>query len=260
MSARARSLRRWLPLVALVTTIVVWEAVIRTSDIPSYLFPAPSAIVQSFLDDPGLVWQNTLTTGSEAVLGFLLGVVIGVVVAVAIAYSQTVERIIYPYLVLTQVTPIVAIAPLLVIWFGIGLAPKVVVAFLVAFFPIAVNFAIGLKSPDRDMILLMRSLAASEPTVFRKIRVPFAMPYLFSAFRIAAPATVIGAIVGEFVTSNKGLGFMIVRAKATLDTATLFLAMIASALLGLFMFAIFGLLERRLLRWHESQSRTVGQG
>lgn len=256
-SGRIRA-RRWasrlLPFAVLIAMLGSWDLALRMFNIPSYLLPTPGAVVDAFASDPRQILDDTYYTTLEAVMGFLLALVGGMATGIVIAFSATARRIIYPYLVAIQVTPIVAIAPILVLWFGFGLMPKVAVAFLIAYFPIAINIGVGLRSPDRELINLMRSFAVSELTIFRKVRLPYSLPYLFAGVRISAPATVIGAIVGEFVSSDRGLGFVILQAKASLDTAMLFLAIIAAALLGLSMFAVTTLLERRYLYWHESQS------
>ena len=175
--------------------------------------------------------------------------------AAAIAYVLTLERTLMPYLVILQVTPIIAIAPLLVLWFGFGLVPKVLIAFLISFFPITVNTAIGLRSADKDALDLMKVLAAKEQFIFLRVRLPFALPYLLSSLKIAAPAAVIGAIIAEFVSSTQGLGYVILLSKSTLRTADLFVAIAGSASLGTTMFGLAVLVESRFLRWHESQIR-----
>jgi NitT/TauT family transport system permease protein len=241
------------PIIGMLVFLGVWEAVIRLLHVSVFLVPAPSGIVSKLWRQPGMLVEHTVSTGEEALIGFALAIAVGSLVALLIAYSRVASRVVYPYLVLLQVTPIVAIAPLLTIWFGFGLAPKIVITFLVAFFPITVNLSVGLRSTDPDMLSLMNSLAATHTQTFWKVRVPAALPYLFSSFRIAAPATVVGAVVAEFVSSTTGLGYLIIQAKSSLDTELLFLAILGSAILGMAFFGIVALFETRLLAWHASR-------
>lgn len=241
------------PVLALGLLLVVWEGVVDALNVPPYLVAAPSKVWESFITNPGYILRHSAITGLAALIGFLLAAVIGGGLAVVIAYSRTLERAIYPYLIITKVIPIVAVAPILAIWFGFGMEPKIIVAFLIAFFPIVVNLVLGLRSPDRGMLMLMRSMNASEVATFRKIRLPWALPLLFAAFRVAAPTTVIGAIVAEFVGSDAGLGYVILLAKGYLETDKIFLAIIASSGLGILMFGAVVLVESRVLYWHESQ-------
>ncbi len=251
---RSRFLR-WLPLIFSGLVVVVWEGAVQALDISKFLLPAPSAILDAFLDKPQRFAFHTWRTAYEALLGFAIGLALGVFLAAVMAYVRTLERMMMPYLVIIQVTPIVAIAPVLVLWLGTGLAPKIAVAFLISFFPITVTTAIGLRSADRDALDLMKVLAATERFVFLRVRLPFALPYLLSSIKIAAPAAVIGAIVAEFVSSTQGLGYVILISKSTLRTADLFVAIVGSAALGITMFALSVLAESRFLRWHESQIR-----
>ncbi len=251
---RSRFLR-WLPPIFFGIVIVGWEAAVQILDISKFLLPAPSSILNAFLDHPQRFLFHTWRTAYEALMGFAIGLALGVFLAAAIAYVRTLERMVMPYLVIIQVTPIVAIAPVLVLWLGTGLAPKVAVAFLISFFPITVSTAIGLRSADRDALDLMKVLAATERFVFLRVRLPFALPYLLSSMKIAAPAAVIGAIVAEFVSSTQGLGYVILISKSTLRTADLFVAIVGSATLGITMFGLSVLAESKFLRWHESQIR-----
>jgi ABC-type nitrate/sulfonate/bicarbonate transport system permease component len=247
MSDPARMRRlvvRFAPAWALVLLLVVWESGVVALRVPTFLLPAPSSIVERLLRDPGYIVDQVLYTGLEAAAGLGIAIAVALVMAVLITRSHLLERIVYPYLVLIQVTPIVAIAPLLIVWLGTGIEPKIGIAALIAFFPIVVNVTAGLKSASDQALELMRSLAASEPQVFRFVRIPFAVPFAFAAFRIAAPVSVIGAIVGEMVGSNQGLGFVVMRAKGVIDTPLLFVGILGSAFLGIGMFLLFVLLER----------------
>jgi NitT/TauT family transport system permease protein len=248
----------WLPIVSFALLLVVWEAAVDAGffeaiGLPVYVLPAPSAVIGRFVEDPGYILYHAAYTGGAALAGFALALAVGFLLAVLIAYSRPLERALYPYLIITKVVPVVAVAPILAIWFGFGITPKIVVAFLIAFFPIVVNLVLGFRSPDRGMLMLMRSMNAGEIDTFRKIRLPYALPLLFAACRVSAPTTVIGAIVAEFVGSDVGLGYVITTAKGYLHTDTMFLALFASSLLGIAMFLAVVFVESRVLRWHESQ-------
>ena len=252
---RNKRFQQLLPIVFFILVLIIWEILVRALEVSKFILPPPSKIAEAFLSNPSRFVINTGWTAYEAFLGFSIGLFVGVFLAALIAQFRTLDLIATPYLVLIQVTPMVAIAPLLVIWFGFGLAPKVVIAFLISFFPITINTVIGLRSADRDALDLMRILAAPGYFSFLRVRMPFALPYLLSGIKIAAPAAVIGAIVAEFVSSTRGLGFIILSSKATLQIANIFVAIMGSALLGITTFLLAVFAESRLLRWHESQMR-----
>jgi NitT/TauT family transport system permease protein len=248
----------WLPIASFAVLLAIWEVAVdrgffEAIGLPIYIMPAPSSIVSRFVDDPSYILRNAAYTGGAALAGFAIALVVGIVLAIVLTYSRPLERALYPYLIITKVVPIVAVAPILAIWFGFGITPKIVVSFLIAFFPIVVNLVLGFRSPDRGMLMLMRSMNAREIDTFRKVRLPFALPLLFAACRVAAPTPVIGAIVAEFVGSDVGLGYVITTAKGYLHTDTMFLALFASSFLGISMFVAVVLVESRVLRWHESQ-------
>jgi len=250
---RERAFNAAFPLGALVLLLVAWEAAVRILDVPPYLVAAPSRIWTALVENFGYVLQHTLSTAATALAGFLLALAVGSSLAIVIAYSRTLEQAVYPYLVITQVVPMIAIAPFLAIWFGYGPLPRIIIAFLIAFFPIVINLVIGLRSPDRNMVMLMRSMNAKESDVLGKVRLPWALPYLFAACRVAAPTTIIGAIVAEFVGSDSGLGYVILYAKGYQQTDMIFVAILASAVLGIAFFAAVVLVESRMIGWHESR-------
>ena len=240
------------PLIATVVVLAVWQIVVKVNHVSTFLVPAPSAIAQAFTDDPGNLLHNLWYTVQESVYGLVAALIVGIAVGSVIAYSGIARRVIYPYLVVLHITPIVAIAPLLAIWFGLGMTTKVVVTFLIAFFSITVGAASGLRAADPDQVMLMRSLNASEVQILLRVRLPAATVPLMAGIRVAAPATVVGAIVAEFVSPDKGLGYLILEAKNSLNTAELFLSIAACAVVGLVFFGIATAAERRLLHWHPS--------
>ncbi len=240
------------PIIGLIVLVLAWQVAIKALHVSLFIMPAPTDVWHELLQHPDLLWSNTIVTFEESVLGLALALVIGVALAVLIAYSGTARRVIYPYLVILQVTPIVATAPLLSIWFGFGLKSKVIITFLIAFFPITVGMATGLRSASSDSRMLMRSLASSRWDEFRRMRLPYALVHLVSGLRVAAPATVIGAIIAEFVSSQKGLGYLIIQSQSALNTPLLFLAIFGASIMGLIFFQIVNLIERRWLGWHET--------
>jgi NitT/TauT family transport system permease protein len=246
------------PVVGLIALLAIWQLVVRLGKVSIYILPAPSDMWVKFANDPGHLASSTLVTFREAALGLVIALVVGVVVGTLIGYSGTARRVVYPYLVILQVTPIVATAPLLSIWFGYGLESKILITFLIAFFPITVGMATGLRSASAESRLLMRSLAVSRWDEFCRMRLPYAMVHLVAGLRIAAPATVIGAIIAEFVSSKAGLGNDIIRAQSALDTPLLFVALVGAAVMGLLFFGVVSLIEYRFLKWHESARDGLG--
>jgi NitT/TauT family transport system permease protein len=248
---------KWvLPAAVLVIVIGLWELVCRVFDVPRFVVPAPSLIWSSFTARPGDFAHHTWVTGYEALLGLLASLVIGVFLALMLAQWRLLDRIMTPYLVLLQVTPTIAIAPMLTVWFGYDAMPKIVTAFLTSFFPVVIMTTVGLRSSDRDVLDLFRVLAAPRRFVFWRVKIWFALPQFLGALKIAVPAAVIGAIIGEFISSTKGLGYVLMTAQASLNTGVLFVAIICSSLLGIAAFAVAAAAEHVLLFWHESQMET----
>lgn len=241
------------PALAIAGLFILWEVATVVLAIPKFLVPAPSEIASETIKRWALLWVHTQVTFWEVVIGFLASVLIGVPLAVLITYSRTFERIMYPLLVSAQTMPKVALAPVFIVWFGFGLTPKVVVAFLIAFFPIVISTVVGLKASPPEMLHLVRSMGASPWQSFWKIRFPNALPSIFGGLKVAITLAVVGAIVGEFVGADKGLGYLIQVANGTLDTKLLFAAIAVLSIMGIILFLVIDILERRLLRWHVSQ-------
>jgi NitT/TauT family transport system permease protein len=247
---------RWLPVLTFAIVLVAWQVGVEAFDVPRYLLPSPIAVAGELGRDPGLVARHLAVTTVEALVGLALAFVVASIIGVVIAASRLAGRLIYPYLVIVQVTPIVAIAPLLIIWLGTGMAPKIAIAFLIAFFPLVVGIAVGLGSTPPDALDLMRSLGASTGRTYRSLRLPNGLPYLFASLRVAVPASVVGAVVGEMVGSDQGIGFLVVRSKGTLDTELLFVAISGAAALGIVLFSVVVAVERVVLWWHPSHRQT----
>ena len=248
--------RRWLPAGLIIAGIVgLWEWVVATNDIPAWKLPAPSAIGAELWTARGLLWGHTWVTVEEVLIGFALALVSGVGLAWLISWSKTLERVIYPGVVASQTIPIIVIAPLLLIWLGYGIQHKVIVVALISFFPIVVNTVDGLKSADPDMINLLKTLGASRWQVFRKIHVPASLPFLFSGIKIAVTVSVIGAVIGEWVGSSEGLGYLAIRSKSQFLSERVYATVVLLSLMGITLFLIAGALERLMLPWYHTEKR-----
>jgi ABC-type nitrate/sulfonate/bicarbonate transport system permease component len=242
-------LRVLAPLVLLAAGIAVWEWRVRVEDTPSWFLPSPSLIGRTLLDDRGLLADHAWVTIREVVIGFAIALVAAILLAVLIHASALFERAIYPIVIASQAIPIVALAPLLLVWFGYGLLPKVIVTALVAFFPITVGAVDGLRSADRETLNLLRTYGASRVRRFTMVNVPSALPALFSGMRIGVAIAVIGAVFGEYVGANAGLGYLMNVSSARLQTERVFAAIVVLAVMAITLFTLVALLERRVLRW-----------
>jgi NitT/TauT family transport system permease protein len=238
------------PLLFLVI-VAIWEFAIDYWEVPLYVAPPPSAILHSLIAgfSNGLFVSNALTTLAEALFGFAIAAIAGLVLGTLIAQSRFVERVLYPYLIAIQTTPKVAVAPLFIIWFGFGITSKVIMAALVAFFPILVNVITGLRATDVQKIELMRSLRASRWQIFSMVQLPSAMPMIFAGLHIGVIFSILGAIVGEFVGSRSGLGNLILQMNVNLDTAGVFAALVLLSVIGIVLHLSMHWLQRRVLFW-----------
>jgi len=248
--------RPHLPLVPLVLVVFVlgWEGIVRAWQIPEFLVPAPSAIGRALV--AGLTSRLYLdhfgVTLYESLLGFLIAAATGIACGTVIAQFRVIEQTLYPYLVALQTLPKIAIAPLLIIWLGFGLTSKVVIAALVAFFPILVNVIVGLKTVDASKLDLMRSLDASRWQTFRYVTFPNALPFVFAGLDIAIVFSVLGAIVGEFVGSQRGLGNLILQFHTSLDIAGMFAVLLLLAALGVGLHLAIQAIQRRVIFWAQA--------
>jgi len=248
--------RPHLPLVPLVLVVVVlaWEGIVRAWRIPEFLVPAPSAIGRALAAGltSGLYLDHFGVTLYESLLGFLIAAATGIACGTVIAQFRVVERTLYPYLVALQTLPKIAIAPLLIVWLGFGITSKVVIAALVAFFPILVNVIVGLKTVDASKLDLMRSLDASRWQTFRYVTFPNALPFVFAGLDIAVVFSVLGAIVGEFVGSQRGLGNLILQFHTSLDIAGMFAVLLLLAALGVGLHLAIQAIQRRVIFWAQA--------
>jgi NitT/TauT family transport system permease protein len=240
------------PAVAIAVLIAAWEVYIQWRDISIIVVPPPSAVVERFLDDPAFFWREAAYTLYEATLGLALGSTFAIVLAVLMAHSLAAERALFPIAITIKSAPLVAVAPVLVIAFGFGTTPKILVAALLCFFPMLVNAMTGFRDVSPGALEFLRSVHASPWQVFWKLRAVSALPYLLAALKISYPLALIGAVVAEWFTGNDGLGVVIFRAHANLDTPTLFAAAGVLAATGIAINILLSLAERRLLFWHPS--------
>jgi NitT/TauT family transport system permease protein len=241
-----------LPVLATVAVLALWAAIVRIFEIPDYLLPAPQAVAARVVKEWPLLWKHGTYTLMSVLTGFAAGVAVGVPLAFAIVLSRSMERIAMPFLVMSQTIPKVAIAPILVVWLGFGILPKIAIVFLISFFPIVVSTVVGLKSVETDMIDLVRSMGARTAKIMLRVRGPSALPQMFAGFKIAVCLAVVGAIVGEFVGSDRGLGFLLLTSTGTLDGALVWSALFVLVAMGVALFAIVSKLERWTIPWHIS--------
>jgi len=232
-------------------SVLAWEGIVRIFEVPTFIFPAPSKVAAALWNGfaSGLYQKHLSHTLLETLLGFLLGSALGFFLGAAVALNRYVEYFFYPYIVMFQSLPKVALAPLIVVWFGLGLKSQVVNAALVAFFPLLVNTMVGLKSADEDRVSLMRSLAASDRQIFWMLRLPNALPFVMAGLDVAMIFALIGAIVGEWFGDNRGMGTLILQSLYAEDTVRLWCGIVACAVMGTLFYGAVVLAERRLLWW-----------
>lgn len=249
--------QRILPVVFLAAIVGIWELASRFTDVPVYILPAPSAIVERLIRSWALLWDHSVVTLTEIGIGFAVGVALGLALAIPIAYSTIFRNTVYPLIVASQAVPKIAIAPLMVLWLGFDIMPKIVVTALMVFFPVTVTAAEGFSSVDRNLLDLLRSVHASQAQIFFKIRFPHALPQIFSGLKIGITLAVVGAVVGEWVGADSGLGYLLVYANTLLDSTLLFASLILLIAIGVVLFVIVGVFERLLLPWHRDDSTFI---
>jgi NitT/TauT family transport system permease protein len=242
--------RRLLPVLAVLGLLLVWWQSIEIFGIRPFIAPSPVAVGHVLFARFDMLMANLLPTAIEAVLGFLLGNFAGIAIATAFVYSRTMEEAFFPIAVMVNTIPVVAKAPILVLLLGNGMAPKIAIAALVCFFPTLVNMTRGLRDVSTEQIELMHILSATPREVFIKLRVFNALPYLFSALKIAASTAVIGAIVGEWIGSTTGIGALIISATYNFDSPLLYATIVVGSTFAALFFGVITLIEHRVLKWH----------
>ncbi len=244
-------------IITLVLLVVLWEVSVKILNVKTYILPAPTIIFDKIIRNIEMLLSYSLVTGWEIILGFLLSVIVGIPLGLLIFYSRFLERIIYPLLVASQTIPKIAIAPLLIIWFGWGIWPKIIVSFLIAFFPIVVDTVVGLKNTEPEMIYLVRSMGANRSQTFFKISLPNALPNILGALKVASTLAVVGAVVGEFVASDSGLGYLLIVSQGYMDTTLMFGGIIFLSILGIIFFFIIEFIERLVIPWKTEKEEVL---
>jgi putative hydroxymethylpyrimidine transport system permease protein len=255
-------MRRWLPPLAVVAALIGlwqlaarWELIADALSIEPFLVPAPSDVAESLWRDRELLAENAWVTVQEVLLGFAIAVVVGIAFAIALHLSDLLRRAFYPLLMASQTVPVIAIAPILVVWLGFGIGPKLAIIALVCFFPITVNMLDGLRSVDPELPRMMRTLDAGRAQILRRVEIPAALPFLFSGAKIAAVISVIGAVFGEWSGADEGLGHLILVAQGQVQTARVFAAVVVLSALAISLFGLLALLERRYGWWLPRRDR-----
>jgi ABC-type nitrate/sulfonate/bicarbonate transport system permease component len=237
------------PLAILGLLIGGWELVAQLGHVENYLLPAPSEVASALWNDRDLLAPDAWVTAREVLLGFALALVVGVALALVLHLSPVLRRAIYPFVVASQAVPVVVIAPILVIWFGFGITPKLIVIALICFFPVVVNTLDGLEGVDGDQVKMMRTLGASRLGLLRRLELPSSLPFLFSGAKVAVAVAVIGAVFGELVGSDAGLGHAIQVGTAQLETARVFAAVLILSLMAIALFGLIAIVERWAVPW-----------
>lgn len=250
MSDRKRPRSGWLDRYSalLVAGVLIggWQILVPLSGLSAFVLPTPFAIATRMINDAPLLAAHLYVTLLEVIFGFATGVLIGVPLALSIFYSKHFERAIYPILVGLQTVPKVSLAPILVLYLGYGWAPKIVLAFLISFFPIVISTVVGLQSLDKNLVNLVRSMGANEWQTFFKLRLPAALPNIFGGFKVAISLAVIGAVIGEYVAAERGLGYLQLQANSQFDTTLNFATVVTISLLGVILYYIIDVVEARV--------------
>jgi len=238
------------PISGIIGFIICWELVIVLFSVPEYILPTPYVTATSFFKNLGILYPNTLVTVYETLVGLGLAIVFSVIFSVIIVWFRVIEKTVMPVMVFLQTTPKIAVAPLFLVWFGVGYTPKIIISFWLAYFPIMINTITGLRDVQPEMIDLTSSMSATKLQTFIKIRLPNSLPYFFSGVKLGGLVALLGSIVGEYVGSDKGLGYLIMWANNSYDVKLLFSVVIALVLLGKAIYSIIVWIEKYAISWH----------
>jgi NitT/TauT family transport system permease protein len=256
--SRAASLGAWLrrraaPLIVFLLLFALWEFAVQLTGVKEYLLPPPSKVWTELLKRYPIVAHGAWVTTQEIIAGYLLAIVVSIPLAMAVAYSRFVETAIYPVVVFLQIIPKIAIAPLFIIWFGFGFTPKLLLVFLLSFFPIVVASIAGFKSVDPEIMDFARTTGASGWKMFFKIRLPQALPDIFTGLKVGAALSATAAVVAEFVAADSGLGYLLLQYNGQLETPMVFAIVVLLSLIGLAVYYVVEIIERIAIPWHVSQ-------
>lgn len=247
--------KKLVPAATVVGLLVVWEAVCRMGLVPSFMLPAPTQVIVALVDDAPLIWQHTSTTLIEACLGLVIGTALGFVLAVLMDSFDTLYLAMQPIITVSQTIPTIAIAPLLVLWFGYGLLPKVVLIVVITFFPVAVSLVSGFRSVDPDLVNLMRTMHASNWQIFFRVKLPAAAEPFFSGLKISATYAIVGAVIAEWLGGMSGLGVYMTRVRKSFSYDKMFAAILVISALSLVLLGIINALERVSLPWKQAERK-----
>ncbi|MCK1738272.1 ABC transporter permease [Bradyrhizobium sp. 138] len=240
------------PVSTLAALLLVWYAAVKIFRVPPYLLPLPGDVIQRMREDFWFLLHHSWITIYITLGGFLLSIAFGVPLAIVLVASRVLERAVMPWLILSQTFPKVALAPLIVVWFGLGLGPKFVITFLVAFFPILISTIVGLRSIEREMLELASSVRANTLQMFFHFRLPVALPNIFAGTKVPIALSVVGAVIAEWVGANVGLGYLLLQANANLDTTLLFAVLIVLLIIGVVFYYAVEFVERLVIPWHST--------
>jgi ABC-type nitrate/sulfonate/bicarbonate transport system permease component len=241
------------PILLIAAIIILWEVVSTVMHVPDYLLPKPSRIAQAIVVRYESLWSNLLITLEEVLLGLVVGFVVGFLLALIMFFSPLMRRTLNPIVVISQTVPVIALGPILVIWLGYNILPKIIVVALIVFFPITVNTFDGLVSCDQDLITLLKSMGANRWQIFTKVQLPNALPFITSASKVAITFSVIGAVTAEWIGSDKGLGAYILQANARIRTPEMFAAILITSLMGIILFFIAQFAENLIIPWQKGR-------
>ena len=245
------------PVVSGIGGLVAWELAVRLLKIPAYLLPAPSHVAVVMVEYWGMIMSQLAFTAFAALAGFVIALVLGIAAGAAIASSHLVDRMLYPWLVISHAIPKVVVAPLFIVWIGFGLKSEIIFTVVFCIFPIVVNTVTGLRSADLDLLSLVRSMGANRLQMLWKVRIPSAMPSIFAGIKISATLAPVGAVIGEFVASNAGLGYMLLQAVGSLETPLAFAAVFVISVFGIAIWYLAEMVERWVIPWHASQRGSI---
>lgn len=244
-------------LIFFLVLVAAWQFTVTKLNIPPWLLPSPLKVSEALWNTRSLLWEHARLTILETTSGFLLAIFLGILVSTLMTLFPYLKRIFYPFLIFSQTVPLIAVAPLLLLWLGYGLLPKVIIVILVCFFPVAISLLQGLELSDRDLLNLLRSMGASDRQIFFRVRWPYAMPSLFAGLKIAATYSVMAAVIGEWLGASQGLGVYLTRSSNSFLTDRVFAAIIAITVLSFLYYALIMVLTKLLLPWHSGTNNDL---
>lgn len=238
------------PVIAFIVFIVIWEIVTKANNIKEYILPSPSAILNEFVKSGDILLFHSMTTITETILGFILGIILAVLLSLIMSSLKIFRSIVYPFMILSQTVPIIVIAPVITIWFGIGIVSKLVICVLVVFFPVTLNLTEGLNSYDKDLEELLKCMNASKLQIFTKLKLPTALVYFFSGLKIAAAYAFMGGIMSEWTGAESGLGIFLTRSMKSFKTAAMFADIALISTFSIILFVIISIIEKKTIKWN----------